>query len=84
MPSHSSPGIPHRRTLVSGGAALANYLDRSRPWSGDRNTSRKTWLAAAPVMTIMQPMATDCRSMAMRSLLQFCDIIWAWGPRSLR
>jgi len=28
-------------------------------------------------MMIMEPMATDCRIIAMRSLLQLFDIIWA-------
>lgn len=35
-------------------------------------------------MTIMQPRETDWRIIAIRSLLQFFDIIWAWGPSSLK
>lgn len=35
-------------------------------------------------MTIMQPIEMDWRTIAMRSLPQFFDIVWAWGPRSLK
>ncbi len=35
-------------------------------------------------MTIMEPRATYWRIIATRSLLQFLDIAWAWGPRSFR
>ena len=33
-------------------------------------------------MTIIEPSATYCMTIANRSLLQFLDIIWACGPRS--
>jgi hypothetical protein len=35
-------------------------------------------------MMIMQPMETDWRIIAMRSLPQFFDIVWACGPSSLK
>ena len=46
------------------------------------NASRKTWLAATPAMMIMEPIATYCMIMAMRSLPQLLDIDCAWVPRS--
>jgi hypothetical protein len=38
------------------------------------NASRKTWLAATPAMMIMEPSATYCMIIAMRSLPQFLAI----------
>jgi hypothetical protein len=62
------------------------YLDRPRPRGGSDgpNASLKTWLAAAPAMMIMEPMATYWRMIARRSSPQFFDILWACGPRSWR
>ena len=50
------------------------YLDLPR-WSpvGPKE-SRRSWRAATPAMTIMQPTATDCMIIAIRSLLQFLAI----------
>src|SRR5271165_6423577 len=76
--------MPCRLFLVTAGAAGHNYLDLPRPWSEGPKASLKTWLAAAPAMTIIEPRATYCRIIAIRSLSQFFDIIWAWGPRSVR
>src|SRR5262249_50816700 len=68
--------------------ACAQHAHLDLPWPcpepGDPNTSLNRWVAATPAMTIIEPMATDCNTIAMRSLLQFFDIIWACGPRSLR
>jgi hypothetical protein len=64
---------------VLAGLVRHGHLDQPRPRSLPLgpNASLRTWLAAAPAMMIMEPMATDCRIIAMRSLLQLFDIIWA-------
>jgi hypothetical protein len=71
---------------ILAGLTRHGYLDRPRPRDGSvgPNASLKTWLAAAPVMMIMQPMATDWRIIAMRSLPVFLAICWACGPSWLR
>jgi hypothetical protein len=74
------PGISVRLLFqMLAGLVRHVYLDRPRPrlLSVGPNASLKTWLAAAPAMMIMEPMATYCRIIAMRSLLQLFDIIWA-------
>ena len=84
-PSQGRPALPLPfPALGCGGAARPSHGDL--PWlcpePGEPNTSFKSWLAATPAMTIIEPMATYCKTIARRSLLQFFDIIWAWGPRS--
>jgi hypothetical protein len=50
------------------------YLDRPR-WSPvGPNTSLKSWAAMKPVIMIIEPTATDCMIIAIRSLLQFLAI----------
>jgi hypothetical protein len=63
-----------------------NGLDcsRPRPLSRDLGAFLKSWRAAAPAMTIMEPKAINRRSMAMRLLLQAFDIRRAWGPGTLK
>ena len=61
----ATPGDGHC-PAASSGPAIPAVRGRGVP-----NASFKTWLAAAPAMIIMEPMATYCRIIAMRSLLQF-------------
>jgi hypothetical protein len=50
------------------------YFDRPR-WSPvGLNTSLMSWAAMKPVIRIMEPTATDCMIIAIRSLLQFLAI----------
>lgn len=53
------------------------YLDRPRRLSVGPNTSLRSWVAMKPVIMIMEPTATDCMIIAIRSLLQFLAIDWA-------
>jgi hypothetical protein len=81
------PCIPRRLNgWVSAGFARHGHLSRPCPRSRSRDprASFKLWLAASPVMTIMEPRATYCRIIARRSLPHFFDNISAWGPRSCR
>ncbi len=50
------------------------YLDRPRWLSGGPNTSLKSWAPMKPVIMIIEPTATDCMIIAIRSLLQFLAI----------
>ncbi len=53
------------------------YLDRPR-WSPvGPNASLRSWLAMKPVIMIMEPTATYCMVIAIRSLPQFLAIDWA-------
>ena len=52
--------------------------------SGVPNASLRTWLAAAPAMMIIEPMATYCRIIARRSLLQFLRHHLGLGAKVLK
>ena len=68
------PCITCHLFVVTAGAIQHIYLDLPRSWSDEPKASFKTWRAATPAMTIMEPRATYCMTIAMRSLPQFFAI----------